>query len=265
MLPALDELITAASSAEVDADGQAAALAAFRAARDSGAHRQGARTRRRDDWRPRTHARIAWRAVLGTLIAGLTVGGVAVAVSGGPGSGPDVDSSAPAATPAVPQREPESERDRAGTPDDLPEPGKERSARPSRPGDVRHEEALCRSLDKVGGKALDSAARQRLTEAAGPQGDVRAYCARLLAEAERAGTAGRGASTKEPDGQGAPTKEPDGQGAASTKEPDGQGAASTKEPEEQGAFTKQSDGQGAFTKQSDGQGASSQNDPLADR
>ncbi|WP_199549166.1 hypothetical protein [Streptomyces sp. N35] len=254
MPPALDELITAACSAEVDPDAQAAALAAFRAARDSGAHREGARTRRRDDWRPRTRARrIAWRAVLGTLIAGLTVGGVAVAVSGGPESGPEGDASVPAATPAAPQREPEIERDRSGIPDDLPEPGEERSARPSRPGDVRHEEALCRSLDKVGGKALDSAARQRLAESAGPRGDVRAYCARLLAEAERAGTAGRGASTKDPAGRGASTKQPDGQ-AEPTKEPNGQ-RAFTKQPNGQGALTKQPDGQAAPTKEPNGQSA----------
>ncbi|MER7174558.1 hypothetical protein [Streptomyces mesophilus] len=251
VLPALDELITAARSAGVDPDAQAAALAAFRAARDSGAHRRGARTRRRDDWRPRTHARrIAWRAVLGTLIAGLTVGGVAVAVSGGPESGPDGDPSAPAATPAVPRPAPEPELERAGTPDDLTEPGSERPVRPSRPGEVRREEALCRSLDKVGGKALDSAAQQRLAEAAGPREDVRAYCARLLAEAGQGGAAGQGTPTKEPAGPGASTKQPAGQGAF-TKQPNGHGAF-MEQPKGPGAPLKDLDVQGAATEDLDG-------------
>ncbi|QEU92275.1 hypothetical protein [Streptomyces kanamyceticus] len=53
--PSLDSLLGSAVRADADAaldtDAQRQALAAFRAARDEGAHR--ARTRRRDDWRPR--------------------------------------------------------------------------------------------------------------------------------------------------------------------------------------------------------------------
>ncbi|WP_415954527.1 hypothetical protein [Streptomyces sp. KLOTTS4A1] len=61
---------------------EAEAVAAFRRARDAGAHR-GARTRRRDDWRPRSAARrLAWRAGIGAVLAGLTVGGAAVAGTG---------------------------------------------------------------------------------------------------------------------------------------------------------------------------------------
>ncbi|MFE0172658.1 hypothetical protein ACFWZ2_10105 [Streptomyces sp. NPDC059002] len=52
--PPLDALLASAVRAGadtgVDAEAQRRAVAAFRAARDEGAHR--ARTRRRDDWRP---------------------------------------------------------------------------------------------------------------------------------------------------------------------------------------------------------------------
>ncbi|MFJ2767488.1 hypothetical protein [Streptomyces sp. NPDC087300] len=47
----LDALLSSAVRSDaVDTDAQRQAVAAFRAARDEGAHR--ARTRRRDDWRP---------------------------------------------------------------------------------------------------------------------------------------------------------------------------------------------------------------------
>ncbi|MEG3630915.1 hypothetical protein [Streptomyces poriticola] len=53
----LPELLGAAMRAAVlDPAAQDAAMAAFRTARDSGAH--GARTRRRDDWRPRGMRRL---------------------------------------------------------------------------------------------------------------------------------------------------------------------------------------------------------------
>lgn len=63
-------------------DGERRAVAAFRAARDAGAHK--ARTRRRDDWRPRArrHTARSLRATLSVLVAGLTLGGVAFAAVG---------------------------------------------------------------------------------------------------------------------------------------------------------------------------------------
>lgn len=61
-----------------DADAEQAALTAFRAARDAGA--LDARPRPGDDWRPRRRpARWSLRAVVGTLVASVAVGGVAVA------------------------------------------------------------------------------------------------------------------------------------------------------------------------------------------
>ncbi|MFE5395121.1 hypothetical protein ACFQ9U_11195 [Streptomyces sp. NPDC056568] len=79
----------------VGAEGERRAVAAFRAALDARPGR-AARTRRRDDWRPRRRcrARRASRAVLSVLLASLTLGGVAYAAIGGSGplpggAGPD--------------------------------------------------------------------------------------------------------------------------------------------------------------------------------
>ncbi|MYW68474.1 hypothetical protein GTY65_31015 [Streptomyces sp. SID8379] len=61
-----------------DEAGERRALAAFRAARDSGA--LVAEPRRRDDWRPRRRrARWSVRTMVGAAVGGLMVGGVAVA------------------------------------------------------------------------------------------------------------------------------------------------------------------------------------------
>ncbi|MEU1499168.1 hypothetical protein [Streptomyces sp. NPDC005732] len=51
--PSLGALLAAARSVPVDPDAERRALAAYRAARERGAH--GARPRRRDDWTDRAH------------------------------------------------------------------------------------------------------------------------------------------------------------------------------------------------------------------
>lgn len=79
----LEGLLAAAVRGRADdAAAQTQAVAAFRAARDGGAHT--ARTRRRDDWRPKEQGRPSrsLRAVFAVLLAGLTLGGVAVAAIG---------------------------------------------------------------------------------------------------------------------------------------------------------------------------------------
>ncbi|MFF1694247.1 hypothetical protein ACFVXC_11555 [Streptomyces sp. NPDC058257] len=55
----------AVRSGAVDAEAQRRAVAAFRSARDEGTHR--ARTRRRDDWRPRALGSL--RAAASTILA----------------------------------------------------------------------------------------------------------------------------------------------------------------------------------------------------
>ncbi|CAM5249096.1 hypothetical protein STENM223S_03267 [Streptomyces tendae] len=82
----LEAVLGAAILAEkTDGEAERRALEAFRVARDAGAHR--ARTRRRDDWRPRARRRGArsWKATLSVLLASLTLGGVAYAAIGAGG------------------------------------------------------------------------------------------------------------------------------------------------------------------------------------
>ncbi|MFG2464301.1 hypothetical protein ACGFXB_02345 [Streptomyces canus] len=171
----LEALFAAALRGEKsDGDAELRAVAAFRAARDTGAHR--ARTRRRDDWRPRAQRRRArsLKATLSVLLASLTLGGVAYAAIGSAGGGEakgaaggkdDVRPSVSASTPA------ESHS----------------SARPStsapaeRPPTAKDTLAHCRAYEKLRGrgKALDSTAFQRLVTAAGGEANVSAYCAAL--------------------------------------------------------------------------------------
>ncbi|WNZ09076.1 hypothetical protein [Streptomyces sp. 11x1] len=82
--PSVDSLLAAAVRADAPADsaGEARAVAAFRAARESGG--RTARTRRRDDWRPNARRRVqlSVRTTLAVLLASLTLGGVAFAAIG---------------------------------------------------------------------------------------------------------------------------------------------------------------------------------------
>lgn len=91
--PGAEGLLAAALRDErVGAEGERRAVAAFRTARDAQPGR-AARTRRRDDWRPRERcrARRSSRAALSVLLASLTLGGVAYAAIGGSGSAPDTE------------------------------------------------------------------------------------------------------------------------------------------------------------------------------
>ncbi|NUS29876.1 MAG: hypothetical protein HOV92_37450, partial [Streptomyces sp.] len=140
-------------------EGEQRAVAAFRAARDTGIHR--ARTRRRDDWRPRErrNAGRSLKTTLSVLVASLTIGGVAFAAIGTSGS-----TSHGSAGP-TPTRQPHSAAsEQAGTTPDTA------TSEPSdRPVTAQDTEAHCRSYEKLQGRgnALDSAAWQRLIEAAG--------------------------------------------------------------------------------------------------
>lgn len=161
----------------VDTEAEQRAVAAFRAARDSGEHR--ARTRRRDDWRPREQrggARSV-KATLSVLVASLTLGGVAFAAIGSGGSsdhgagGGGGRAEQTAGTPGG----------SGGRPTATPSPVG--SGRPDHPVTARDTEAHCRAYEQVGGrgKALESTAWQRLIEAAGGKEKVAAYCAGQLA------------------------------------------------------------------------------------
>ncbi|MEU1163853.1 hypothetical protein ABZ372_25755, partial [Streptomyces sp. NPDC005921] len=103
--PALEVLLAAAIRGDAPGtEGERQAVAAFRTARDAGAHR--ARTRRRDDWRPREQRRVrrSVKATLTMALASLTLGGVAVAAIGSvhsSGHGHD-DGRRPGSVPSAP-------------------------------------------------------------------------------------------------------------------------------------------------------------------
>ncbi|MFS8200876.1 hypothetical protein ACLVWQ_19585 [Streptomyces sp. CWNU-52B] len=224
--PALGALLAATGrGAAVDPGGEKRALAAFREARDAGAHGAAARSRRGDDWRPEAQRRRGRpvRATLIALAASVTLGGVALAAIGsGPGSGPDDDrherdrprpsSSAPADTgpgapgpsgPFGPGR-PDGSATASGGP-------------PGRPSTAQDTVAHCRAYDSVKGrgKALNSTAWQRLIRAAGGEDGVEAYCAGVLARAAEAKEK-KNADKAEPATSAKPSKT---QGNGSTKNP----------------------------------------------
>lgn len=191
----LEALLAAALIREgVDAGAEQRAVAAFLAARESGA--RVARTRRRDDWRPRRRlGGHSLKATLTALVAGLTLSGVAVAGIGVTDSSPDRprEDVGRTETPS-----PGTTGPAAGVPTGPPEsaPGQ-----PDRSGTAKDTEAHCRAYERVQGrgKALDSTAWKRLTEAAGGAANVAAYCAERL---QAAGTAPGSTRTPENDGNG---------------------------------------------------------------
>ncbi|MFD7387314.1 hypothetical protein ACFV46_02480 [Streptomyces sp. NPDC059852] len=191
---ALEALLSAAvlRGHRPDAVGEQRAVAAFRAARAEGAHR--ARTRRRDDWRPRERRRLAMsaRATLSLLLASLTLGGVAVAA---------INSAGPAEAPEERRTSPSESASRPPAASSARPSAAPRTTRPGHPGTARDLEAKCRAYAKVEGrgKALESTAWQRLVAAAGGEDEVAAYCAGRLATAPARpgsdsgnGTAGNG-------------------------------------------------------------------------
>jgi hypothetical protein len=159
-------------------EGEQRAIAAFLAARDAGAHR--ARTRRRDDWRPREQRRSrSVRVTLSVAVASVTLGGVAVAGIGTVGSSSDTDR---AKNPAGPQTSAPARTSSAPSPATP-------SEKPDRPVTAQDTEAHCRAYEQVQGRgnALNSTAWQRLVEAAGGAGNVATYCAGQLAQDKATG------------------------------------------------------------------------------
>ncbi|MET8095033.1 hypothetical protein ABZV29_00965 [Streptomyces sp. NPDC005236] len=202
--PSLETLLAAAMLGRAEdrgadrVDGRAAetqAVAAFRAARDGGAHT--ARTRRRDDWRPGEpgRQRRSLRAAFAVLLAGLTLGGVAVAAVG------------PLAREDAGHRGAAASRPSGGAPDRFPgsvppvgpgAPGVSAPGDPlNRPPSAQDTEAHCRAYASVRGRgdALDSRAWQRLVTAAGGEDKVEAFCAgQLAARAAEKGAKGAGSA-----------------------------------------------------------------------
>ncbi|MEU1407005.1 hypothetical protein ABZ471_32490 [Streptomyces sp. NPDC005728] len=158
----------------IDSEAEQRAVAAFRAVRDSGAHRT--HTRRRDDWRPLpSRTRLSLKTTLSVFLASATLGGVAYAEIGSAGSGADAgDRQRVHPSASAPERSATEPTAPAST---AP------SARPDRPDTAKDTLAHCRAYEHVKGrgKALDSTAWQRLVTAAGGEEKVAAYCAAQLA------------------------------------------------------------------------------------
>ncbi|MFI7016454.1 hypothetical protein [Streptomyces sp. NPDC050164] len=163
------------------------AVAAFRTARDAGAHR--ARTRHRDDWRLPAQRRTG-RPVKTTAAAVLTsiaLGGVAVAAIGSVGSsGNGIGERAhpSVVAPARPGDE--------ASPASSGGPGRRDGS-----SSAQDTEAHCRAYERVKdrGRTLDATAWRRLVAAAGGEDEVDGYCAERLARPtaapSRSGVPGR--------------------------------------------------------------------------
>ncbi|MQY35958.1 hypothetical protein SRB17_39540 [Streptomyces sp. RB17] len=184
-------LATVLRTGELDPRAERLAVAAFRDAHATGAHR--ARTRRRDDWRPaaQRRARRPVRLTFGAVFASLALGGVAVAAIGSAGSSTHGSGAGPKAghPSAVASERP------GGTASSAPFDGSRPAGRPASAQDT---EAHCRAYEHVQGrgKALDATAWQRLVTAAGGKDKVAAYCSEQLARATAtpSGPAGTGKS-----------------------------------------------------------------------
>ncbi|QIJ64345.1 hypothetical protein [Streptomyces sp. JB150] len=211
---AMRDLLAAVLRPErVDAEGETRAVAAFRAARDAGAHR--ARTRRRDDWRPRGKRGPArsLKGVLSLFAVSLTLGGVAFAAIGSGGSGPE--ESGEDRRRGVPTRGTPAP-DAGGT--TATPPAGTVPARPGHPLTAAGTEAHCRAYERGEGRgnAMAAPAWKRLTEAAGGPEKVAEYCARQQQRRQGEG-AGAPTRTREPNGRAYP-KAPSPPDTAATPE-----------------------------------------------
>ncbi|MFB7089575.1 hypothetical protein [Streptomyces sp. NPDC056296] len=184
--PGMEGLLAAALRAErLDTEGERRAVAAFRAALDTEPGR-AARTRRRDDWRPRegTGAGRTLKTAFSVLLASLTLGGVAYAAIGGGGAATDAarpERTRPSVATDGTAVRPVPAPSRATTSPATTSPGASAgaSAPPDRPATARDTDAHCRAYERLEGrgKALDATAWQRLVAAAGGAENVTAYCA----------------------------------------------------------------------------------------
>jgi hypothetical protein len=204
---AVEALLAEALRAAPDSDGERRAVAAFRAARDAGEHR--ARTRRGDDWSPRTrrHTARSLKATLSVLVASLALGGVAFAAIGS--AGDDAGGSH-----SNPQQSASASDGRSAPPSVSPSP--DASDDRDRPANAQDTEAHCRAYEKVEGRgrAMDSTAWQRLLAEAGGEENVAAYCAARTASATPGNGNGDGGGNGNAGGTEKAGKTPKAEGTA---------------------------------------------------
>ncbi|NUK24325.1 hypothetical protein, partial [Streptomyces lunaelactis] len=195
----------------VDDSAEQAALAAFRSART--ASDDALRTRRRDDWRPRTRKQRWARGGALTLVSSMLLGGIAFASIGVVDSGqhhaPQADTSHGTRRPPTP------------TPGEKGSPSTGAATAPgassAHPGTAKAVEAHCRAYEKVKdrGHALNATAWRRLVRAAGGEQQVAAYCAQLTGSADEATPAptktnktGKTGKVNKPSAEAKPSKGP---------------------------------------------------------
>lgn len=179
----------------LDASVEQQVVAAFRTAREQGLH-EGARTRRRDDWRPRrSPARRSVKTAVAVFLASLTLGGVAIAAIGSPGSAgnPRNDGSGGRHSAGVRHTAKPSSGNAAPARSATP-------AVPGRPPTAKDIQAHCRAYPSVKGrgKALESTAWRRFIAAAGGEDNVAAFCAEKLS---RTGTGNAGRASAKATGR----------------------------------------------------------------
>ncbi|MFF7788724.1 hypothetical protein [Streptomyces sp. NPDC007991] len=178
------------------------AVAAFRTARDTGAHR--ARTRHRDDWRLPVRRRNGRpvKTTAAAVFTSIALGGVAVAAIGSVGSpangtGEGTHPSAPASVRPGGETSP---------------PSHDGPGRSDGSSSAQDTEAHCRAYERVKdrGRTLDATAWRRLVAAAGGEDEVDGYCAERLARAtaapSRSGASGRPGEDAADTGTGAAGK-----------------------------------------------------------
>ncbi|MFH8237387.1 hypothetical protein [Streptomyces sp. NPDC018321] len=204
--PQTEALLAAALRRDhIDDEGERRAVAAFRTSRETEPGR-AARTRRRDDWRPRERRRAGrpLKTALSVLLASLTLGGVAYAAIGAGGSAADVarpDHPRPSATTEAGDGGGGEGTGAVTGPEVRPVPtprppstAPDASARSGPPASASGSEAACRALQRLDGrgKALDAAVWERLVAAAGGEEEVAGHCAEAgVADARRNAVDGR--------------------------------------------------------------------------
>ncbi|CAM5522283.1 hypothetical protein [Streptomyces narbonensis] len=244
--PGIERLLTEAlvpaspPASAAAAEAEAAALTAFRAARDSGA--LDALPLPSDDWRPRdaaTSSRLPLRTYLGAALAGLSLSGVAVASTPLPAEAdqsserpaPAGRTPSPGSTPVSGPRPSATPERRVAPPSPPAAPGPPTVREPAgEPGHVDGFTSLCRThLRHHTAEAADpshnSAAWQRLAAAAGGESRIDAYCTRALAKEKPPGAAMVPAPPR--DGK----RDPDGPAGRSAKGPSAGVADGSDRPE----------------------------------
>ncbi|MGW1254966.1 hypothetical protein ACWD5Q_07160 [Streptomyces sp. NPDC002513] len=177
---AADALRAALQPGRLDPEAESRALAAFREARKQWQDARPARTRRRDDWRPRArrHVGRSLRTLLAALLSGVTLGGVAVAAMG---ELPHVTAPPPArseapASPGVPERTSGTgtagetagtggrsgagaPRDASPSPDASARKAADKAAKGRRKADRKAAEAAAKAANEAG-KSADKATKE---------------------------------------------------------------------------------------------------------